>query len=154
MPVRRPQRGPSSDPAVLDAVVQLSFSVQDVLARVAARYDVSVTQARLFGTLRGREPTMGALKEHLALEKSSVSGLIDRAERRGLVTRTTGHSDGRAVHVRLTDRGAELANQFADEVYGELETLLAPLTDRDQRQLSELAGVILATRASPFASSA
>jgi DNA-binding MarR family transcriptional regulator len=136
---------------VLDALVQLSFSVQDLLARVAARYDVSVTLVRLVGILRDREPAMSDLRDHLALEKSSVSGLIDRAARRGLVARTTGHPDGRAVHVRLTEQGAELATRFADEVYAELGTLLAPLSDRDQRQLSELARVILATQASPLA---
>jgi DNA-binding MarR family transcriptional regulator len=136
---------------MLDTLVLLSFSVQDVLARVAARYDVSVTQVRLFGTLRDREPTMSDLKDHLALEKSSVSGLIDRAERRGLVVRTTGHPDGRTVHVRLTEQGAELAARFAGEVYAELETLLAPLSDREQRRLSQLADAILATQTSPLA---
>ncbi len=146
-----PARRPATDPTVLDAVVQLSFSVHDVLARVAARYDVSVTQARLFGILRDREPAMGDLRDHLALEKSSISGLVDRAERRGLVARTTGHPDGRAVRVRLTERGAELATQFADEVYAELETLLEPLSDRDQRRLFQIAGAILAAQESPFA---
>jgi MarR family transcriptional regulator, lower aerobic nicotinate degradation pathway regulator len=136
---------------VLDAVVQVSFSIQDLLARVAARYDLSVTQARLLGILRDREPAMSDLRDHLALEKSSVSGLIDRAEARGLVARTTGHADGRAVHVRLTDRGAGLAARVADEVYAELGTLLAPLSDSDQHRLSELARAILAAQASPFA---
>ena len=151
MPPERPARRPSSEPANLDALVQLSFAVQDLVARVAARHDVSVTQVRLFGTLRGREPTMGALRDHLALEKSSVSGLIDRAERRGLVARTAGHPDGRTVHVRLTEQGAVLAARFAAEVYAELETVLAPLSDRDQRQLFTLANALLATQASPFA---
>lgn len=129
---------------MLDALVQLSFAVQDVLARVAARHGFSVTQVRLFGSLRGREPTMSDIKDHLALEKSSVSGLIDRAERRGLVARTTGHPDGRTVHVRLTEQGAELAARFAAEVYAELETLLAPLSNRQQSRLAELADVIFA----------
>jgi MarR family transcriptional regulator, lower aerobic nicotinate degradation pathway regulator len=133
---------------LLDALVELSFSVHDVLARVAARYDVSVTQVRLFGTLRDREPTMSDLKDHLALEKSSVSGLIDRAERRGLVARTTGHPDGRTVHVRLTEQGVALATRFADAVYAELETLLAPLSDREQRRLFELAGAVSTAQAS------
>ena len=129
---------------MLDALVQLAFSIQDLLGRVAARYDVSVTQVRLFGTLRDREPTMTDLTNHLALEKSSVSGLIDRAEARGLVARTTGHPDGRAVRVRLTEQGAKLAARFADEVYAELRTVLAPLSDSDQRQLFQLADAILA----------
>jgi DNA-binding MarR family transcriptional regulator len=135
----------------LDATVQLSFSVQSVIARVAAGHALSVTQARLLGILRDREPAMSDLGAHLALEKSSVSGLIDRAERRGLVVRTTGHADGRAVHVRLTTKGAGLAAELADEVYAALETLLTPLPARDRRQLADLATVILAAEASPFA---
>lgn len=133
---------------MLDALVQLSFSIQDVLGRVAAHYDASVSQVRLIGTLRDREPTMTDLKDHLALEKSSVSGLIDRAEGRGLVARTTGHPDGRAVRVRLTEQGAELAARFAAEVYAELQRVLAPLSDRDQRQLYRLADAILAAQTS------
>lgn len=136
---------------MLDALVQISFSVQDVLARVATRHELSVTQARLLGILRDREPAMSDLRDHLALEKSSVSGLIARAERRGLVARTTGHPDGRAVHVRLTPEGAELATRLAREVYAELGTLLAPLSDRDQRQLAELAGEIIGAETSPVA---
>ena len=136
---------------MLDFVVQLSFSIQDVLARVAGRNDASVTQVRLFGSLRGREPTMTDIREHLALEKSSVSGLIDRAESRGLVARTTGHPDGRAVRVRLTEQGDALAARFADQVYAELEEMLAPLSDRDQRELFRLAEAILATQAPSLA---
>jgi DNA-binding MarR family transcriptional regulator len=55
------------------------------------------------------------------------------------------------VHVRLTEQGAELAARFAGEVYAELETLLAPLSDREQRRLSQLADAILATQTSPLA---
>jgi DNA-binding MarR family transcriptional regulator len=151
MPRKRPARRPSSEPENLDALVQLSFAVQDLIARVAARHDVSITQVRLFGTLRGREPTMGELRDHLALEKSSVSGLIDRAERRGLVARTAGHPDGRTVHVHLTELGAALTARFAADVYAELETLLAPLADHDQHRLFELANALHAAQASPFA---
>jgi DNA-binding MarR family transcriptional regulator len=151
MPSASPPHQTVSAPAMLDGVVELSFAVHDVLARVAARYDLSVTQARLLGILRDREPAMGDLRDHLALEKSSISGLVDRAERRGLVARTTGHADGRAVHVRLTEQGTALATRFANEAYAQLETLLAPLSDRDQRRLFELADAILSAQASPLA---
>jgi DNA-binding MarR family transcriptional regulator len=149
--VSAPRPARPSDPEALDALVRVSFGVQELLARVAARHDLSVTQVRLLGILRDREPTMGALRAHLALEKSSVSGLIDRAERRGLVARTTGHPDGRAVHVRLTAEGAALATRLAGEAYAELGTLLAPLPDRDQRRLAELTNAILAAQPSPLA---
>jgi DNA-binding MarR family transcriptional regulator len=134
----------------MDALVQLSFTVADLLGHVAARHDLSTSQVRLLGILRDREPAMSDLTEHLRLEKSSVSGLVDRAERRGLVTRTSGHSDGRAVHVLLTASGAELATRFAADVYAELGTLLAPLSASDRGRLLELVGGMLATQESPF----
>ncbi len=52
----------------------------------------SLTRVRLIGILRDREPGMLELAQHINLEKSSASGLIDRAERRGLVARTPGPS--------------------------------------------------------------
>ena len=66
----------------------------------------------MLGILRDREPAMLELARLLSLEKSSVTGLVDRAEARGLVERTRGAGDGRAVHVRMTARGQELAAQF------------------------------------------
>ena len=45
--------------------------------------------------LRDREPAMLDLARHLALEKSSVTGLIDRAEARSFVERIPSDHDGR-----------------------------------------------------------
>jgi MarR family transcriptional regulator, lower aerobic nicotinate degradation pathway regulator len=131
------------DVRLMDALVQLSFAVQGLLGAVSAKHDLSTTQVRLLGILRDREPAMGDLREHLGLEKSSVTGLIDRAERRGLVSRTSGRPDGRAVHVRLTTAGAELANQLASEVYADLARMLETLPAPDRRRLADLTAALL-----------
>ncbi|MCU1513325.1 MAG: transcriptional regulator, MarR family, partial [Microbacteriaceae bacterium] len=68
--------------ATIDAVVQVSFAVQLALTRIAAEHDLSVTQLRMLGILRDRTPSMAAIADFLELDRSSVSGLIDRAERR------------------------------------------------------------------------
>jgi DNA-binding MarR family transcriptional regulator len=51
------------------------------------------------------------LARYLNLEKSSVSGLVDRAAQRGLVQRSPGTKDGRAVHVSITPAGRAIADQ-------------------------------------------
>src|ERR1700754_791165 len=94
-----------------DAIVQLSFEVQGLLGELAAEHDLSLTQFRLLAILRDREPAMLDLARHLKLEKSSATGLIDRAERRGLVERGRGAADGRVVTVRLTAAGRRLAEE-------------------------------------------
>jgi DNA-binding MarR family transcriptional regulator len=137
---------PEEDLGLVDALVQLSFAVQAILAANAARYDLSVTQVRMLGILRDREPGMLELARFLNLEKSSVSGLVDRAAKRGLVERTAPGHDGRAVHVRLTANGAAAARRFAREVEAELAVLADPLTTEQREQLSRLASRIVAPR--------
>ncbi len=51
---------------------------------------------------------MQQLAHHLHLDKSSVTGLIDRAERRGLVRRFATTEDGRAVRVSWTPLGRKI----------------------------------------------
>src|ERR1700761_253246 len=106
MTVTPPDDLPPDPPlSTIDALAQLSFAVHGRLQRRAEEHGPSMTQPRLLGVLRDREPTMGELTLLLDLDKSSVSGLVDRAERRGLVARAPSAADGRAVQVRLTDDG-------------------------------------------------
>src|SRR5262245_44828941 len=93
------------DDAVLDALVQTAFTVMAHLNQVAAAHDLSLTQVRVLGILRDREARLGELAAYLGLERSSVSGLVDRAVRRGLVRRETSADDGRAVRLSLTEAG-------------------------------------------------
>ncbi len=127
----------------VDAVVQLSFAVQALLGEIAAEHELSITQLRLLGILRDREPAMLDLARHLKLEKSSVTGLIDRAQRRGLVERSTAAHDGRAVHVRLTAAGRHLTEQIAAQANETLAGLLDVLPARDRARLATLAGTVV-----------
>src|SRR3954462_10769404 len=79
--------GRTQSQATVDVLVQLSFLVQGVLGRIAAEHDLSLTQVRLLGILRDRRPGMLELARHLGLDKSSMTGLVARAEKRGLVRR-------------------------------------------------------------------
>jgi DNA-binding MarR family transcriptional regulator len=131
----------SNDRELVDAVVQLSFAVQDVLSRTAAAHDLSITQLRLLGILRDREPGMLELARHLGLTKSSVSGLIDRAERRGLVARAAAPVDGRGVLVSLAAEGRRLIDLLEDQVTDEILALLAPVPAADRERLARLAAL-------------
>jgi DNA-binding MarR family transcriptional regulator len=132
------------DLGITDSLVQLSFLIQEVLGRAAARNDMSVTALRLLGVLRDREPGMQELARYLSLDKSSVTGLVDRAERRGLVMRTSDPHDGRAVRVASTAQGQQLAARVAAEVGGEVAGLVRVLPAADRSRLSELASAIVA----------
>jgi MarR family transcriptional regulator, lower aerobic nicotinate degradation pathway regulator len=128
----------AEDLSLVDSLVQSSFLVQGVLRRVAARHDLSVVQVRMLGILRDRQPGILVLAGHLELDKSSVTGLVDRAERRGLVERVADPDDGRAVRIKLARTGRALVTRVAAEVGDELAAVAADLTDPQRRQLASL----------------
>ena len=127
----------------MDGLVQLSFVIQTVLARVAAGSELSLLQARLLGVLRDREPGMAQLARLLQLDKSSTTGLVDRAERRGLVRRVEVPEDGRAVRVVLTASGRRLAEVLGAEVTSQVAAVTDGLSDTNRKRLSLLASQVV-----------
>ena len=131
----------------VDGLAQLSFVIQGMLERRAAGYDLSIIQTRLLGVLRDRKPTMHELARFLGLDKSSVTGLVDRAERRGLVARVPSTTDRRAVLVSLTDDGRSLVSQAAARFEADVLTMLSCLPPREGETLSRIVSRLLVTHA-------
>jgi DNA-binding MarR family transcriptional regulator len=131
------------DLGLVDALAQLTFAVQSALARIAAAHDLSVIQARLLGIIRDRTPTINELARFLQLDKSSVTGLVDRAEDRGLVRRVPSAVDRRSVQVAITTAGRALIDQGAGDFEAELAGLVTGLSQARQAQLSALASQVV-----------
>jgi DNA-binding MarR family transcriptional regulator len=125
--------GESADLAT--ALIRLCFVVQGVYGEASRRYGLTPQQTQLLGVLAGGPVGMAELGEALRLEKSSLSGLIDRAEARELVDRVRDASDRRTCQVSLTESGRDLAAQFRDYVSGELNALAVDLPDDTARQM-------------------
>lgn len=130
---------------LVDALVQTSFTTMAVLTRAAADADLSLTQLRALAILRDRRLRMTALADYLGLEKSTMSGLVDRAQKRGLLTRAPSPDDGRVVDVLITDAGAQLADRVAAAVAQALAPLTSALPAADQRRLQALLVRMLGT---------
>lgn len=136
-------RPSQADLGLADALAQLTFTVQGALVRIAATRGVSVVQTRLLGILRDREPTINELAGFLQLDKSSVTGLVDRAQERGLVRRVASAHDGRSVQVRITASGRALVDGASDAFADEVASLVQDLSPRDRTRLSQLASSVV-----------
>jgi MarR family transcriptional regulator, lower aerobic nicotinate degradation pathway regulator len=121
-----------------DALVQISFALMAALTEVAAEHDLSLTQLRMLGILRDREPTMADLATFTGLERSTISGLIDRAAQRGLVVRTADPHDGRSVRVRLTKQARRLVPEVTAAVGDRIKPLTGQLSAAEQKRLTAL----------------
>lgn len=129
-----------TDPAqrLVDALALSAFATIAVVTKVGAEHDLSLTQMRVLGILRDRRLRMAELAAYLGLEKSTMSGLVDRAEKRGLLARAPSPDDGRAVEVFLTPAGEELAAYGASRVRDELSPMTGKLSPADQQLLRTL----------------
>lgn len=129
-----------------DALVTTAFVTMAVINKIGAENDLSLSLIRVLGILQDRRPRMAELADYLGLEKQTMSGLIARAEKRGLVARAPNEEDGRATDVFLTSDGAKLIKRL--HVQG--QQALAPLTEQlsasDQQLLQNLLQRMLETR--------
>jgi MarR family transcriptional regulator, lower aerobic nicotinate degradation pathway regulator len=149
-PDRRPILTPlpgEGDLGLVDALAQLTFAVQGALSRVAAEHGLSIAATRLLGIVRDRQPTIGQLAMFLQLDKSSVTGLVDRAVDRGLVTRTTSELDRRSVRVSITPAGREVIDRGAADFEAEIAVLVGDLPPAQRGRLSMIASRVVAADA-------
>ena len=143
----------SSDPAassadtgqqeLISALVRASFATTAVLSRVAAEYDLSLTQLRVLAILRDRRVRMSELADYLGLDKSTISGLVDRAEKRGLLQRAPNPADGRATDVFLTGEGRQLADLGEAKIARSLSPMTGKLTKAEALRLTTLLEYVL-----------
>ncbi|MCS0498385.1 MarR family winged helix-turn-helix transcriptional regulator [Protaetiibacter mangrovi] len=111
---------------LVDTLAHSAFVVIGALTRIAAEHDVSLTLVRVLGILRDHRRRMAELADRVGVDRSTMSGLVDRAAQRGLLARHPDPDDRRSVRVDITPAGRELAAR----IYAQLSTELAPLLDR------------------------
>jgi DNA-binding MarR family transcriptional regulator len=140
----RQESAPSE--ALLDALVPTAFVTMAVLNKIGAENDLSLTLIRVMGILWDRRPRMAELADHLGLERQTMSGLVDRAEKKGLVARAPNAEDGRATDVFLTSEGAKLFKRLRTQTQQALTPLTAQLSASDQKLLQTLLLRMLGTR--------
>lgn len=125
------------------ALVRSSFLVNAVYAESARKHGLTPQQGQLLCVLMARPYGMSDLGAVLGLAKSSLTGLVDRTERNGLVRRVPDPQDSRAVRVALTPRGSELAAEFYDETCRRIERLPTGLSDAERDALAALLGRVV-----------
>ena len=107
-------------------------------AEASRAYGLTPQQGQLLCVLMPQPYGMSELGETLGLAKSSLTGLVDRTVRRGLVRREADPRDGRAVRVGLTDEGAALAEKFYAETCRRMEALPSGLSGAERDRLAVL----------------
>lgn len=129
---------PSPDEELADALMTSAFVTMAIVNRIGAEHDLSLSLMRVLGILWDRRPRMTELADYLGLEKQTMSGLIARAEKRGLVARAPNKEDGRATDVFLTSEGARLVRLLREQGQQALAPAIERLSAAERKRLREL----------------
>ena len=141
---------PGEEIGVVGALVRSAFLVNAVYAESGREHGLTPQQGQLLCVLMGKPYGMGELGATLGLAKSSLTGLVDRTERNGLVQREADPQDMRAVRVALTSKGRRLAEEFYVETCRRVVELPAGLNAAERDTLASLLGRIVEDNAFPM----
>lgn len=126
--------------AVARRLHEVTDASRQAFAAIASDHGLSAPQARLI--LRLFEPTaMRDLADHLACDKSNVTGIAARLIERGLVTAAPG-SDRRVKLLELAPSGRQLRAALQRQV-AEASPVMTRLSDAERRTLIRLLGKLL-----------
>ena len=130
MPASIPSEIKPEVDSILEAIVYLYTESRRVTKEVARSAELTGPQLTVLKVLEGLgDISLSELSERIRAQNSTVTGIIDRMEREGLVVRARSTEDRRVVHIRLTEKGARIARDIAVEPMevfrGALESLSA-----------------------------
>jgi DNA-binding MarR family transcriptional regulator len=114
------------DRKLLAAAERLGRALRAARQQLATRHQLSLLQVQLLEILADRNPRrVGELAAELDITPATAGDAIGTLHDKGLAVRRRDAVDGRAVIVKLTDKGTDLAAHFATE--------LGPLLAGDSR---------------------
>ena len=101
--------------------------------------EVTPVQAKtiffLSRTAPDREVAQRDLERELGLKPSTVNGIVERLEEKGMIRREISPTDGRCRLVRLTDQGREACQTFQGAMASTEQAIRAPLSSQEQAAL-------------------
>jgi DNA-binding MarR family transcriptional regulator len=138
---RRQKRNlPSLEARVFVALLTAADRLSQDAEQLVKQYGLTGTQYNVLRILRGAEPTGLACKgisDRMISHDPDMTRLLDRMDKRGLITRERQTDDRRVVKTRITAQGLDI-----------LRKLDAPIQELHKRQFRDVSAARLKTLAS------
>ena len=119
----------------------LTTSQHRVFQEVSKRlepFDVTPVQyGELYCLWKGDKTTPKEIAAELKLENSTISGILDRMEKKDLLKRQVSTEDRRYIEVVLTEKGAALEKPVLDTIDTANIDILADIPDEEQQILKK-----------------
>ncbi|MEE1823156.1 MarR family transcriptional regulator [Streptomyces sp. BE20] len=135
---------------VVDLMANLVALFHREYEEAAAARSLTGAQAKVLALLRRGPMPMRQIAQTLSCEPSNITGIVDRLESRGFVTRQADLQDRRVKLVAATDTGATASEELRESLNFAREPLAA-LEPGERTQLRDLLSRMLTGAAGPGA---
>ena len=132
---------------IMQSLRRIIKSLQDYSRTVFSHFGITGPQLWALKTINrlGSLP-LGELSKRMYLHPSTISGVIDRLEKKGYLVRDRIENDRRVVRVRLTPKGKMLVRKAPNPVQGKmiygLRKLKKEKLDLIYESVQELVGIM------------
>ncbi|MGK4006572.1 MarR family transcriptional regulator [Sorangium sp. So ce1036] len=122
--------------AIVEMIIYLYTESRRLTKGMASEFGLTGPQLTILKLLESfQDLSLSTLSERIRAQNSTVTGIVDRMEREGLVRRERSKTDRRVVHIRLSEKGARLAREIQVEPMEIFRSALLGLSPADLRDL-------------------
>ncbi|WP_437579262.1 MarR family winged helix-turn-helix transcriptional regulator [Sorangium sp. So ce887] len=122
--------------AIVEMIIYLYTESRRLTKGMASGFGLTGPQLTILKLLESfQDLSLSTLSERIRAQNSTVTGIVDRMEREGLVRRERSKADRRVVHIRLSEKGARLAREIQVEPMEIFRSALLSLSSTDLRDL-------------------
>ncbi len=133
----------------LDIIVKIRKIVRSLNLEsksIQKEFGLSITQLMCLGHLQhcpGYQSTHKELMRLLSLNSSTITGIINRLEKRGYMVRLPKSGDKRVTYLTLTASGIKLLEETPNILHDRLAQKLKTLSDKDLQLVSDGLDIII-----------
>lgn len=132
------------DDQILDSLRRIIRAVDLYSRYLALRYSLTGPQLVCVRHLLRNGPTApGTLARRVSLSPATITGIIDRLEKRGLITRERSLEDKRKVEIALTAEGRDIAEQMPPPLHETFSRRLQELPAQEQEEIDRVLAKIV-----------
>ena len=106
---------------IMQSLRRIFKAIQDYSQEVSQKFGITGPQLWALKTIStsGRLP-LGQLSKMMYLHPSTITGVVDRLEKKGHVVRDRVHKDRRIVMVKLTTKGKNTVSKAPNPIQGKM----------------------------------
>ncbi|WP_214414798.1 MarR family winged helix-turn-helix transcriptional regulator [Sphaerisporangium fuscum] len=121
------------DDKLVETLIGVFMEIDGLFNTASRQLGLTPQQAQLLCFAQHLQPSFGELATLLHCDKTNITGLVDRLQRRGLLTRQPDPNDRRITRVHLTPEGEAVTGRFQHTINTTLTTRFSswPSTQRD-----------------------